>query len=41
MFVAQEIGLKVNFIRPTKYIHPYFDITNRPTGSERDESKKP
>lgn len=40
MFAAQETELKVNFIRPTKYIHPYFDITNRPTGAERVEANK-
>lgn len=41
MFAVQEIGLKVHYILPTKYAHPYFDITNRPTGAERAEAKKP
>lgn len=35
MFAAEKTGLKVNFILPTKYEHPYFSITNRPAGVEQ------
>lgn len=34
MFAAQETGLRYSFILPTKYLNPYFSITNRPAGSE-------
>lgn len=34
MHAAWETGTEINFIRPTKYLNPYFQITNRPAGSE-------
>lgn len=34
MFAARRTGVKVNFITPTKYLNPYFSITNRPAGPE-------
>lgn len=34
MYVAQRSGVKVNYIKPTKYLNPYFSITNRPAGLE-------
>lgn len=34
MYAARASGIEVNFITPTKYLHPYFSITNRPPGPE-------
>jgi hypothetical protein len=34
MFAVRKTGLILNFIRPSKYINPYFSITNRPAGLE-------
>lgn len=35
MYAAERSGVKANFILPTKYLNPYFSITNRPPGMER------
>ena len=34
MFAARRVGLSVNFITPTKFIHPYFSMTVRPPGAD-------
>jgi len=35
MVVAQQSGIKVRLITPTKFHHPYFSMTVRPPGSEK------
>lgn len=34
MYAARSSGLRVHFITPTKFDHPYFSMTVRPPGSE-------
>ncbi len=34
MFAARAVGLRIKFILPTKFNHPFFSVTARPAGVE-------